>query len=82
MPPRQPTQAKINWEAMNASTVPMLLLTGDADLYIPPAILRAVGKRVPKAEVVIVPEAGHPVFFEQPDAFNRIVLDFIKKNGS
>ena len=60
--------------------VPTLLLTGDADLYAPPAVLRLFVARIRNAESVIVPEAGHSVYWEQPEVFNRSVLAFIRKH--
>jgi pimeloyl-ACP methyl ester carboxylesterase len=33
-----------------------------------------------QAETVIVPEAGHSTYWEQPEAFNRAVLNFVKKH--
>jgi len=29
---------------------------------------------------VVIPECGHSAFWEQPEAFNRAVLDFISKH--
>jgi pimeloyl-ACP methyl ester carboxylesterase len=60
--------------------VPTLLLTGDADLYAPPAVLRLFTARIKNSESVIVPEAGHSVYWEQPEIFNRSVLQFIRKH--
>jgi pimeloyl-ACP methyl ester carboxylesterase len=34
-------------------------------------------QHMPHAEVVVIPEAGHCAGWEQPDAFNRTVLDFL-----
>jgi pimeloyl-ACP methyl ester carboxylesterase len=28
----------------------------------------------------VIPECGHSAFWEQPDVFNRTVLDFISKH--
>ena len=69
---------RITWSVLAASTVPMLLVTGDADLWIPPYLLRRVGEKIPNSTVVVVPDSGHAVQWEQPERFNRIVLDFIR----
>jgi pimeloyl-ACP methyl ester carboxylesterase len=58
--------------------VPTLLVTGDADLWIPPYVLRQVGERIPDSKVVVVPNSGHAVQWEQPQIFNKTVLDFIR----
>jgi len=65
---------------MNASTVPILLITGDADLMMPPSRLRHVARNVPRAELVFVAEAGHSLHWEQPEAFNNAVLDFVRRH--
>jgi len=60
--------------------VPTLLLTGDADMFAPPPVLRMFATHIRHAETVIVPEAGHSTYWEQPDAFNRAVLHFVRKH--
>jgi pimeloyl-ACP methyl ester carboxylesterase len=60
--------------------VPTLLLTGDADLYAPPPVLRLFAARIRNSESVTVPEAGHSVYWEQPEVFNRRVLEFMRKH--
>ncbi len=61
--------------------MPILLVTGDADLWIPPYLLRQVAAKIPNSKVVIVPEAGHSVQWEQPALFNDAVLDFIRTSA-
>lgn len=69
---------KITWAALAALKPPTLLVTGDADLWIPPYMLKKVGERIPNSQVVIVPHSGHGVQWEQPAIFNAAVLDFIR----
>jgi pimeloyl-ACP methyl ester carboxylesterase len=69
------TNAKV--EAMR---VPTLLITGDADLVTPPSIMRMVAQHIAGSEIVIAPEAGHSTYWEQPDIFNRALLDFWVKH--
>jgi pimeloyl-ACP methyl ester carboxylesterase len=76
----QPTRNRITFAALETITIPTLLLTGDADLYTPPSVLRLFAARFPNCESVVVPECGHSAFWEQPDIFNRAVLDFISKH--
>jgi len=63
-----------------AITTPTLLLTGDADLYTPPSVLRLLAARFPNCESVVIPECGHSAFWEQPERFNQLVLDFLSKH--
>jgi pimeloyl-ACP methyl ester carboxylesterase len=79
-PPAQTMRNRVTFASLEAIKVPTLLLTGDADLYAPPAVLRLFSARIKTAETVIVPEAGHSSYWEQPDVFNRAVLTFIRKH--
>ena len=76
----QPTRNKITFAALETIKIPTLLLTGDADLYTPPSVLRLFAARFPNCESMVVPECGHSAFWEQPEIFNRAVIDFIAKH--
>ena len=78
--PAQPTQNRITFALLETLKVPTLLLTGDADLWTPPPVLRLFAERIQNSESIIVPEAGHSVYWEQPEIFNRAVLDFLAKH--
>jgi pimeloyl-ACP methyl ester carboxylesterase len=71
---------RITWAALETIKAPTLLLTGDADLYMPPSVLRLFAKRFPRCESVVLPECGHSAYWEQPEAFNRAVLEFLRKS--
>jgi pimeloyl-ACP methyl ester carboxylesterase len=79
-PPAQTFRNRVTFSLLETITVPTLLLTGDADLFAPPAIMRMFAARVRHAESVVIPEAGHSAYWEQPEAFNRAVLDFLGKH--
>lgn len=76
----QATRNRITFAALETIRTPTLLLTGDADLYMPPSLLREVAARIRGCVPVVVPECGHSAFWEQPEIFNRAVLDFIRQN--
>jgi pimeloyl-ACP methyl ester carboxylesterase len=76
----QPLKNKITFALLEKIRVPTLLLTGDADMYAPPPILKMFAARIKDAESVVVREAGHSTYWEQPDAFNRAVLNFVRKH--
>jgi pimeloyl-ACP methyl ester carboxylesterase len=57
-----------------------LLITGGADLYAPPPLLRFFTARIKNSESLIVPDVGHSAYWEQPETFNRAILDFIRKH--
>ena len=73
---------QIDWAALEQMSVPTLLTTGEADLVMPPALFDMIADHLPNAEVAIVPQAGHSVFWEQPESFNRMVLEFISRHRS
>lgn len=67
----------LTWARLESIRHPTLLMTGDSDLYTPPSLLRMQAQHMPHAEVHIVAEAGHSPYWEQPEVFNRILLDFL-----
>jgi 2-succinyl-6-hydroxy-2,4-cyclohexadiene-1-carboxylate synthase len=46
----------------------------------PPPVMREVASHFPNGELLLVPEAGHSTYWEQPEIFNRAVLDFISRH--
>ena len=71
---------EVTWAALEKLKVPTLLITGDADLYTPPAVLRMFAARMPHAESVVIRETGHSSYWESPQVFNRTVLAFLRKH--
>lgn len=61
--------------------IPVLCLAGEDDIVIPPAAVEALARALPRGEFALVPAAGHSVYFERADAFNRLVLDFLARAG-
>ncbi len=57
--------------------VPTLVIAGNEDQVYPPALARDVARRIPGSELVMIQGAGHVVNLEQPERFNKIVLDFL-----
>ena len=78
--PPQAMRNRVTFSVLEGINVPTLLLTGDADMFAPPSVLRLFAARIKNAESVIVPEAGHSAYWEQPAIFNRAVLGFIGKH--
>lgn len=71
------TANRITYQALGTLSMPTLLLTGDADLYMPPSVLRLLATKFRSATTEVVPECGHSAYWEQPEAFNKVVLDFL-----
>jgi pimeloyl-ACP methyl ester carboxylesterase len=43
--------------------------------------MRMIARHIPNSELVIVAESGHSPYWEQPEFFNRTVLDFIGRHA-
>jgi pimeloyl-ACP methyl ester carboxylesterase len=72
---------RLTFALLDTISVPTLLLTGDADLYCPPSVLRMFAAHMPGAETLIVPETGHSAYWEQTELFNGAVLAFVAKHA-
>src|SRR3989338_1776495 len=57
-----------------------LVVAGGEDRVIPVAESEAMAKAIPGAQLAVIPEAGHVVNLEQPDAFQGIVEAWIRHN--
>ncbi|MGH7319432.1 MAG: alpha/beta fold hydrolase [Candidatus Rokuibacteriota bacterium] len=56
--------------------VPTLIMTGDEDEpCLEPALF--MKRTMPSAGLVVIPKSGHTINLEEPEAFNRAVLDFL-----
>ena len=78
--PAQPMRNHVTFAMLEAIQAPTLLLTGDADLYAPPPILKLFAARIKGSQTLVIPEAGHSAYWEQPEIFNRAVLDFLSRH--
>lgn len=59
--------------------IPLLFLTGEGDILIPPELVERVARLIPHAQFVQIPGTGHSPYFEKPEEFNRIVLNFLRQ---
>jgi pimeloyl-ACP methyl ester carboxylesterase len=81
--PRAPAQAmrnKVTLSLLETLKPPALFITGGADMYMPPAVMRLLSARVKGSELSVIPDAGHSAYWEQPEVFNRTVIGFLKKH--
>jgi pimeloyl-ACP methyl ester carboxylesterase len=61
---------------MEKLAVPTLIVTGDEDEpCLEPGLF--MKRKIPTAGLVVMPKAGHTVNLEDPEAFNRALLDFL-----
>jgi pimeloyl-ACP methyl ester carboxylesterase len=73
----QPRKNSVTTAKLKELKLPTLLIAGSADLYTPPAIARMIAAQIPNSKFVLMPESGHSPYWEEPQAFNRAILDFI-----
>lgn len=62
-------------------TCKTLFVVGEHDPVVTPDIARLTARFFSNAEVIEVPGAGHSVYFEQPEVFNRLLTDFIERTN-
>ena len=63
-------------EALQQLKTPVLFIGGEHDEVMPVSLMRIASQLIPGSRMVVVPGAGHSVYFEQPELFNQVVLDF------
>jgi len=63
-------------EALGAMITPVLFVGGEHDEVMPVSLMKIAAEMIPTARMVVAPGAGHSVYFEQPEVFNHVVLEF------
>jgi proline iminopeptidase len=58
-------------------TAPTLVITGEEDFICGPVCAAEMTRAIPGAREVIIGDAGHMVFVEQPQAFHDEIADFL-----
>ena len=78
--PAQSQRTTITFDKLATIRVPTLLMPGDQDIQCPPWVMRRQLTAIRQADFIVVPEASHSINWEQPEAFNRNVLEFIGRH--
>ncbi len=73
---RQPTTLT----RLETMRVPSLVIAGDEDAYAPPPVMQKLAEHIPGAEFAVLSGVGHSAYWEQPEAWNRLVQDFLQKH--
>jgi 3-oxoadipate enol-lactonase len=60
---------------------PTLLITGDRDAVVPRGCQQQLVRGIRKVRWHIVRDSGHATPVDQPEEFNRVVLEFLKDEG-
>lgn len=64
-------------EALAVLRMPVLCIAGEEDVVIAPESVRLLAESVPDGRYVPIPRAGHSVYFERAEQFNRVVGEFL-----
>ena len=62
---------------LHALRCPVLVVCGDSDRLTPPGCSRDIAAGVPRAELVMLPECGHMLTLEQPEAVNAVLARWL-----
>ncbi|WP_435865013.1 alpha/beta fold hydrolase [Streptomyces spectabilis] len=62
--------------------LPVLVLAGDKDLVTPSEHSEVIADLLPEAELVLVPDAGHLVMLEHPEAVTDRLADLLARTGA
>ncbi len=65
-------------ERLAEAGVPILYIVGEEDMLAPPRTIEIAASQIPQSRLVRVPDAGHSVYYEQPERFNREVMGFLR----
>jgi monooxygenase len=69
-------------ERLKDLSMPTLLIWGRHDHIFPAAHAEAAAERLPHGRVEIFEDSGHTPQMEQPERFNRLVLEFLRDQGT
>ena len=73
------TEPKLSFSDLKTINCPVLVIAGEKDV-IKEAHTRNIAKNIAKATLVIAPNETHDYPIENPESFNKLVLDFLQKN--
>ncbi len=62
---------------LQVSGKPTLIIWGDKDEQTPVKYAERLHRDIPDSQLVIVPNAGHLILFDAPDAVSKALIDFI-----
>jgi pimeloyl-ACP methyl ester carboxylesterase len=78
--PNQPLHTPNTLAKIATIPAPTLVIAADADLLAPPALMRIWAAHMQNHEWAAMADAGHAMAWEQPETFNKIVLDFLGRH--
>ena len=71
---------KDNTDLLKSINVPTLVVAGEDDEKItPPEIVKRIADGIPNAKFITVPNSAHLPPFENPEEFNKVLIEFLKE---
>jgi 3-oxoadipate enol-lactonase len=64
-------------DLLSSITCPTQVLVGEDDVLIPPGVVQDFATKIPGAQFIVIPHAGHLSNLEQPQAFLSAVRNFL-----
>jgi pimeloyl-ACP methyl ester carboxylesterase len=61
--------------------IPVLVMTGEDDILVPPKNSKIIADRINNSELVIIPGSGHGFLKQKTDEVVPIILKFLEKSG-
>jgi 3-oxoadipate enol-lactonase len=74
----RPTDTSATREQLAALAMPVLFVGGEHDEVMPVSLMEIAHSLVPNSRMTVVPGTGHSVYFEAPEIFNDVALEFIQ----
>jgi pimeloyl-ACP methyl ester carboxylesterase len=79
---RQQMRVPMTLSRLESMAVPTLLIAGEEDVLAPPPVMHALADRIPDCRLEVIAGAGHCAYWEQPDVWNALVLDFLREHAT
>ena len=58
--------------------VPTLIMVGELDTLTPPSMSLEIKKEIKNSNIIIIPNAGHLINIEEPEFFNKNLINFLE----
>lgn len=66
---------------LNSFIVPALIMVGEDDELTPPECSEKMNKLIPNSVLKVIPDSGHLSNIENPDTFNKYLIEFLNANN-
>lgn len=77
--PVAPVGARDYAARLSGSPVPALVVWGERDSVVPISLARPLADAFANGRLLVLPEARHPAYLDQPELFHRELVAFVKQ---